>query len=127
MRQVVFSACQPHEVAYEHAGQGDFTRHALDVLRGGTGGLDNDDFQQRVTDAFGPVPCQRPMLDCAPVARQRPFLAPLTPHSSPEPSGAEAISPQPGADTPRVQGLDIEALVRLMQAVRQELRDRLAL
>ena len=40
-REILFSACQPHETAKERNGQGDFTRYALQILAGGLGSLTN--------------------------------------------------------------------------------------
>jgi hypothetical protein len=77
MREVLFSACLPSEVAFESSGQGDFTRRAMQVLAGGIGALTNEDFHRRVTEAFGPTPQQHPDLDCAPVVRTRGLLQPL--------------------------------------------------
>jgi hypothetical protein len=61
-REVLFSACQSDQVAYEHGGQGDFTRHSLGVLGVGTGGMTNRFFLQRVRGAFGPDRMQDPQL-----------------------------------------------------------------
>jgi hypothetical protein len=75
MRQVVFSACRDHEVAFETAGHGDFTLRATRVLAGGIGGLTHEAFQERVHAAFGEGARQHPELDCAPAARSRLLLA----------------------------------------------------
>lgn len=78
MRWVNFSACQPHEVAWESQGQGDFTRHATAILAQGTSGLTHALFQERVTTAFGAEPRQRPYLDCPDDFKQGGLFAPLT-------------------------------------------------
>ncbi|MDH3402440.1 MAG: caspase family protein [Acidobacteriota bacterium] len=78
MTWVNFSACQPHEVAWEHAGQGDFTRHATTALLGGLAGRTNEAFHQEVVSAFGPTPQQRPYLDCPAEALGRGLLEPIT-------------------------------------------------
>lgn len=78
MRQVVFAACLDREVAYETGGHGEFTVRANKILRQGIAGLTNEEFQKRVTEAFGPFPRQNPGLDCAPPARQAPLLQPAT-------------------------------------------------
>lgn len=77
MAWVNFSACQPHEVAYEEDGQGDFTRHAMKVLEAGTTGMTHEGFQLKVIEAFGPNPKQRPYLDCTTEARQGELLGPV--------------------------------------------------
>jgi hypothetical protein len=78
MKWVNFSACQPHEVAWEHAGQGDFTRHATAVLLSGLTERTNEAFHLQVVSAFGPQPQQRPYLDCPQEALSRGLLQPLT-------------------------------------------------
>jgi hypothetical protein len=77
MRQVVFAACLDREVAYESAGQGEFTLRAVQILRQGIGGLTNEAFQHRVRAAFGSQPRQHPDLECAEPMRQGPLLQPL--------------------------------------------------
>jgi hypothetical protein len=77
VKEVCFSACQPHEVAYETAGAGQFTTRAMTVLAAG-GGLTNIAFMEQVVAAFGPNPAQHPYLDCAEDARMRALLRPLT-------------------------------------------------
>ncbi|MCW2240563.1 caspase family protein [Azospirillum canadense] len=74
MREVLFAACLSTEMAYESAGQGDFTLRATRLLAGGDAGLSNEDFQHRVTEAFGPVARQHPGLYCTAEARARPLL-----------------------------------------------------
>jgi Caspase domain/N-acetylmuramoyl-L-alanine amidase len=71
MRDIVFSACQAQEVAWESNGQGDFTRHATSILAHGFSGITNQQFRDRVVEAFGPTPRQNPLLDCAPPAKAR--------------------------------------------------------
>ena len=77
MREVTFSACQPHEVAFEVQGQGEFTRRATAALAAGVQGLTHAAFQQRVESAFGPTPRQHPHLHCAPSAEARQLLQTL--------------------------------------------------
>jgi hypothetical protein len=77
MRQVVFSACQDREVAYESNGHGDFTLRAVDLLRNGIAGITHDAFQQRVTDALGAARRQNPNLECAPGAHALSLLQPF--------------------------------------------------
>lgn len=67
MREVVFSACKPEELAWESSGQGDFTRNAVALLvRAAT--VTNEQFQEQLTTGFTPVGRQHPILDCAPAA-----------------------------------------------------------
>ncbi|MCB1055304.1 MAG: caspase family protein [Acidobacteria bacterium] len=76
MKVVNFSACQPHEVAFEDQGQGEFTRRAIPVLTGAAG-MSNARFQEEVESRFSPGFRQRPMLDCSPEARELTLLAPV--------------------------------------------------
>jgi hypothetical protein len=76
MRDVVFAACRPDEVAWEVDGQGEFTRHACAVLGPGADALTNEQFAQQVVQAFGATPRQHPMLDCAAAAKSRRLLQP---------------------------------------------------
>lgn len=76
IKEVCFSACQPHEVAYETAGAGQFTTRAVAALKADAA-LTNEAFMQRVVTAFGPNPAQHPYLDCAADARGRGLLRPL--------------------------------------------------
>jgi len=90
MAEVSFTACTDAQVALEMSGHGQFTTHALPVLRQGSGSLTNEQFFNAVTSAFGSAATtQTPQLDCAPAAKSRPLLASLfdssrvsaTPHS----------------------------------------------
>jgi hypothetical protein len=65
MREVVFSACLPSEVAYETAGNGDYTHRAVPFLQGAAT-LTNDQFLASVTQAFGVPARQHPNIDCPP-------------------------------------------------------------
>ena len=76
LKEVCFSACQPHEVAYETAGAGQFTTRAMTVLAAGTS-LSNVAFMEQVVTAFGTRPAQHPYLDCAEDAKSLGLLAPL--------------------------------------------------
>lgn len=73
MREVVFSACQPLQLAYERDGQGDFTRHALAALKGGGPRPSNSGFMNAVAGRFGGGAAQTPFLDCAPTALEAPI------------------------------------------------------
>jgi hypothetical protein len=74
MRDIVFSACQPQEVAWESNGEGDFTRLATGLLAIGYSGVTNQQFRDSVVAAFGANPRQTPLLDCAPPAKAWPLL-----------------------------------------------------
>lgn len=104
MRDVKFSACQDHEVAWESNGSGEFTLRAMRVLAAGVQGLSNGDFVSRVVADFGSGARQRPMLDCADdgVARQ-PLLQPL--HAA------------QGAAADGGRGAGAEGAVQLLQAL----------
>ena len=73
MRQVVFSACRPDEVAWENAGQGDFTRLTIPLL-GRSVGMPHRQFVEAVLQAFGAGRRQTPELDCADGMRDQPLL-----------------------------------------------------
>ncbi len=75
LREVLFAACQPWEVAWESQGQGDFTRLAAARLRAAAGQVTNEAFCADVAAAFGEDPRQRPLLTCAAAARRKTLLA----------------------------------------------------
>ncbi|HYP05201.1 MAG TPA: caspase family protein [Bryobacteraceae bacterium] len=72
---ITFSACQDVEVALENAGQGDFTRRAVPLLRSGFRQVSHSEFQRQVTNAFGSAPRQNPRLDCDPALSGATLLA----------------------------------------------------
>jgi uncharacterized caspase-like protein len=76
MKEVCFSACQPHEVALESGGAGQFTSKAMQVFAAGVE-LTNAAFMEQVVSAFGTRPPQHPYLDCAQDAKTRGLLRPL--------------------------------------------------
>ncbi len=76
LREVCFSACQPHEVAYESSGAGQFTTRAMSVLAA-PGALSNRAFMEQVAIAFGANAAQHPCLDCADAAKEQMLLQPL--------------------------------------------------
>jgi len=76
MKEICFSACQPHEVAYETAGAGQFTTRAMQVLESGVD-LTHEGFMEAVVAGFGARPAQRPHLDCADDALGRRLLQPF--------------------------------------------------
>lgn len=115
MRQVVFSACRDYEVAFESDGHGEFTLRATRVLASGIGGVTHEEFQRRVTAAFGEAARQHPEVDCAPPARGRALLAPLV--------GGQAATAPARNDLGRADGQP--AVVALAQALRT-LADTLA-
>jgi len=73
MREVVFSACRPDQLAWESAGQGDYTRNVAPLLARWDS-LTNQQFQDLLTSGFTPSGRQHPILDCAPSVRTNPFL-----------------------------------------------------
>jgi len=74
MREVVFSACRPDELAWESNGQGDFTRNAVALLRANAS-ISNERFQDQLTTGFTPSGRQHPTLDCAPLAKSASLFA----------------------------------------------------
>ncbi len=77
MKEVVFSACLSSEVAWESGGHGEFTVRALRVLQNVADGLTHEQFEQRVTNEFGPAPRQHARLYCAPEMSGARLLQPL--------------------------------------------------
>ena len=116
MKEVLFAACRSNELAWESNGQGDFTRAATALLRRGTGGLSNQDFETRVIAELGATPRQHPELDCAPAARTRPLLVasrtPAAPASS-APAAAAGTTPSVGNELAVAHVLEaVAALLR---------------
>lgn len=78
LRAVIFSACQDNEVALEKGGNGDFTRRATSLLPEAVRQrITHEEFQVRVTRAFGARPAQNPNLDCSMAFRKQRLLLPL--------------------------------------------------
>ncbi|MES2320224.1 MAG: caspase family protein [Pseudomonadota bacterium] len=77
LREVVFSACLSTEVAWESAGQGEFTVCATGVFGMGTEGLTNAQFADKVSAAFGAAPRQHAKLYGAKEAQARLLLEPI--------------------------------------------------
>ena len=91
MRNILFSACQPYEVAWESDGHGDFTVRATSIIGAGIEGLTNQQFVDRVVAEFGKGARQKPMVDFGdPAAGLQPLLAPV----------AQAFSGTAAATTP---------------------------
>jgi hypothetical protein len=74
MAEVVFSACQSTEFAWESDGHGEFTLHATTLLNNGGATLSHEVFVQQIIEAFGPTPRQTPLLECAAAGRGRTLL-----------------------------------------------------
>lgn len=106
MREVVFSACKPEELAWESNGQGDFTRNAIALLSAGAA-ITNEQFQEQLTTDFTPAGRQHPTLDCAPAAKGATLFgfglgeAPASPQppQQPPPEGLSPTGPIPAAPT----------------------------
>ncbi|WP_051427606.1 caspase family protein [Arthrobacter sp. H20] len=77
-RELLFSACQPDEVAYETGGHGDFTAAASLLLAPSAQKITNAEFLARVLESFSHQPRQNPYFYGAVAASTRTFLAPLT-------------------------------------------------
>jgi Caspase domain/N-acetylmuramoyl-L-alanine amidase len=95
MREVVFSACKPDELAWESNGQGDFTRNAVALLRANAS-ISNERFQDQLTTGFTPAGRQHPTLDCAPAAK----AASLFGFGLGAPTPAPPPQPQPQPHSP---------------------------
>jgi hypothetical protein len=98
LKEVVFSACLPSEVAYESGGRGDFTSRAVTIL--GDNGLTNDQFLAKVTSLFGSPARQHPNVDCPPGWGSHLFLNITQPNADPRQSVA-ATSEQQVAESLR--------------------------
>jgi hypothetical protein len=73
MRQVVFAACRPSEVAWESGGQGDFRRLTIPLLVRSVG-IPHRRLVETIVEAFGAGRRQTPELDCANAQLDAPFL-----------------------------------------------------
>lgn len=111
MREVLFSACLSHEVAWESKGRGEFSVHALKVLESGTR-LTNEQFAQRVSAAFGASPRQHAGIYCAPEAHGRMLMQPAV-AGDPIPAAANGASLPPARD-PQVAAV-LESVKSLLQ------------
>ena len=118
MRDVVFSACLSTEVALESNGHGHFTRRATEQLRNGINGVTNEQFHRNVVDAFGAARRQTPFLDCAPDARSRFLLQPIT---QPAISGVGTV-PGSGATGMSGSSTDRASLIALLHKLLAELQ-----
>lgn len=72
-REILFAACRSSEVALETDGHGDFTRHAMAVLKK-AGDFTAEQFYTAVMQQFGASARQTPGLWCADDLRQTNFL-----------------------------------------------------
>lgn len=81
MKEVLFAACEPFEVALESNGQGEYTQRAVQVLTRHGHDLTNEQFHAHVINAFGATPRQHPRLDCPPSARTLGLLQPFAAES----------------------------------------------
>jgi hypothetical protein len=77
LRWINFSACDAHETALEHDGNGDFTRIATQLLAGEASGFSHRSFQDAVIAKLGAGRRQTPQLDCFDAARDLFLLRPL--------------------------------------------------
>ena len=118
MRHVSVAACQDHEVAYESNGHGHFTANAMQVLNGGLGGVTNRAFTSRVTELFGAVPEQRPVLDCRKEAADQALLGGvLAPARAGVPHIAQATPGSAGSAASTAQQTAVAGLLRAVAAL----------
>jgi hypothetical protein len=118
LRAVIFSACKDDEIALEKGGNGDFTLRAtpllLDAVRQG---ITHEEFQTRVTRAFGTGPAQNPSLDCNEILRTQRFLLPLRLNQSYDKSASRQGKAGKGSkrtDTASLGGPEVVAMLRLL-------------
>jgi hypothetical protein len=77
IRWVNFSACLSGEVALEHEGNGDFSRHVTRLLTGDLSRFTHRSLQDAVIGAFGERRQQTPQLDCPDASLDLPILQSL--------------------------------------------------
>ncbi len=112
MKHVLFAACLDRQVAYESGGHGEFTVRANQILGQGIEGLTHEDFQKRVTEAFGEFPRQNPELDCAAPMRGAALLKPL---AIPSTASAKSAGGQSG------QGAGRDAIAKVLRTLADQL------
>ena len=78
MREVLFAACQPSELALESNGNGAFTRAALKVLKSGVSGHTNAMIVQEIIAEMGTSRSQTPQLSCPPNLQTAPFFGSIS-------------------------------------------------
>ena len=113
MREVVFSACLSHEVAWESGGQGEFTVRATRILEEGFDNLTNSAFAAKVSAAFGDAPRQHAKLYSSSEAGSRPLLQPLGAAAADD-SVVPALSPTAGVPLP-LAGPQLTQLIALLE------------
>lgn len=79
MAEVVFSACQSEELAWESNGHGKFTLRTTALLKKSAGTTSHEAFMQAISEAFRPEASnverrQTPLLECASAGRGRVLL-----------------------------------------------------
>lgn len=72
--EILFAACKSNEYAYETNGSGDFTKHAIRILRETGGNLSCKDFMRSIRKAFGLEARQTPGLWCDSTLEDSGFL-----------------------------------------------------
>jgi hypothetical protein len=77
LRWTNFSACDATEVALEHNGNGDFSRHATGLLVGDLSRFTHRAFQDQLIAVFGETRRQTPQLDCPDRFKDSQLLQPL--------------------------------------------------
>lgn len=110
MRQVLFAACQPDEVAWEEDGQGDFTRRALPILTSGRPWRHRE-LQDALVGAFGSGRRQTPHLDCADGSMDLPLFG-----------AAEGLGRGQASPGPAAAGTPLLALAEAAEAFGAALR-----
>jgi hypothetical protein len=120
MREVTISACLDSELAWETAGQGDFTRVALARIAQGITGTDNRTFVDDTVAALAAGTLgglrQHPGIDAAPGRSADPFLEPLT--ATGPATRPPAVPPTPdSAPSPRDRRAATAALLRAVADV----------
>ncbi len=99
--EILFAACQSSQVAWESAGEGDFTRNAVGVLETDPSSLTNAAFVASVHSAFGANPRQNPDVTCDDKFRNELLL------------GSRREPTAPKCNNPELQGLlgELRAIV----------------
>lgn len=82
--EILFAACKSNEYAYETNGSGDFTKHAIRILRETGGNLSCKDFMRAIRKAFGLEARQTPGLWCDSTLEDSGFLGAIHRSATPD-------------------------------------------
>lgn len=110
MREVVFAACQPSELALESNGNGAFTRAAMKVLKSSVSGQNNTMIVQAIIAEMGSSRSQTPQLSCPPSLQTAQFFATSSDGTRDERTDSNA-KPFPGNSSQALTFNDLPAIL----------------